>query len=415
MRPLEEYENRITVWRATQGFTYRSVEDDLIGSWIRLKRFFAIMEGFHTIFFFASHQSQKTVFISISLCRVPWIYRGGIWTATNMCMRVIQQFLKDVIDALQTSVCQVMVPPHYRGVLYLRAPPHPLWSQQLISMWRLNPKVPAGHVINMCNEVYYLISQHTTPKYQKLLLHHLPVELLSIIIRDMDKHTVRSFGSTSKLLRTISVPFVYRNVELRLRKFSLGGVEAAPDGLEEMRRQMICAYHSRDVLVSRLTLLQSFPNVLGYIQSLTVNNEWRGTPLAWTQLTPLLELFETLYQPIIDALGTLIRHTLNIKHVGLSHILIHGEFPFALANIPTLRTVELLMCKIVAPRMDSLPNPYIHNLIFAHPASKDGDSDIWAFLHLVPSIRVLSLFGLDKENSLSVTSLDPLSSQIQID
>ncbi|KAL4244159.1 hypothetical protein ABKN59_010595 [Abortiporus biennis] len=72
------------------------------------------------------------------------------------------------------------------------------------------------------------------------------------------------------------------------------------------------------------------------------------------------------------------------------------------------------MCKIVAPRMDSLPNPYIHNLIFAHPASKDGDSDIWAFLHLVPSIRVLSLFGLDKENSLSVTSLDPLSSQMQI-
>ncbi|KAL4251574.1 hypothetical protein ABKN59_006687 [Abortiporus biennis] len=107
MRPLEEYENRITVWRATQGFTYRSVEDDLIGSWIRLKRFFAIMEGFHT----------GTLDLSgRHLDRYKYVHAR------------IQQFLKDVIDALQTSVCQVMVPPHYRGVLYLCAPPHPLWN-----------------------------------------------------------------------------------------------------------------------------------------------------------------------------------------------------------------------------------------------------------------------------------------------
>ncbi|PVF91907.1 hypothetical protein CPB86DRAFT_261128 [Serendipita vermifera] len=59
--------------------------------------------------------------------------------------------------------------------------------------------------------------QHPIPKFQQLCLHHLPVEVIRLVYREANLRDARLLSSTSKRMRDIALPFIFRSRRLELK------------------------------------------------------------------------------------------------------------------------------------------------------------------------------------------------------
>ncbi|KAK0244987.1 hypothetical protein EDD85DRAFT_799192 [Armillaria nabsnona] len=266
--------------------------------------------------------------------------------------------------------------------------------------WLLPIRVDYATLMDMAESVRSRIADGVQPKFQKLLLHDLPDELLDAIYRHADLTSAVLLSATCRRMRTISLPFIYTSRDLGLRQ-SLKSMISPQDADAEVRKE-----HAIRVLLKASVraledahFLLTRPDITSKFRSINVFNNWSSNAYPYHPDFP-----PSLFIPAISqAVCAVLRHTVNITSLSMFGFPLQDHVFEAIATLPTLRTLKLTGCLVesfmASPQLVRVQNLAVHVL---------GEEDLctWDILILFPNVVNISFFDTSRsamELSDSVT------------
>ncbi|KAL4243800.1 hypothetical protein ABKN59_010716 [Abortiporus biennis] len=142
--------------------------------------------------------------------------------------------------------------------------------------WRLSTKsCSLAFVLSETDDVVQYLDDHPEPKFQTLLLHHLPPEIIHLIMEYADLDGARSIGATSLAFREISVSYIYKS---RTLKLSVNLNYKTIQDLTTQEERRVFKYQAlvaaKEKLIQYMDFLLSRPDILRSIIRLTISGDW---------------------------------------------------------------------------------------------------------------------------------------------
>lgn len=230
-------------------------------------------------------------------------------------------------------------------------------------------------------ETWGCINSHPGPQIQSLCLLDLPPELLDHVMVFARTDGSRRLGSTCRVLRTISTPYIFKvrdpnktslpasalnRGSLQTRTLSFGSTKQWPRDAEwdyeeyeeAARRARDLWSTAQEMVLTKLQFLLSRADISASLEALRV--------LAW-RVVPSTPNEPDLFRPLCQQLQHLLFHTPALHTLSLSSISISVELRQHIMNLPNLRTLRLMECttpelELAGPLPPHLQNDSVRNL-----------------------------------------------------
>ncbi|EMD34022.1 hypothetical protein CERSUDRAFT_97948 [Gelatoporia subvermispora B] len=269
----------------------------------------------------------------------------------------------------------------------------PSFIKGFMQKWRLSPDINEDWYATRIKKVMKALAK-MPPKFQKLCLLDLPPELHYHIMRHAATEDVRRLGATCRVLREISISFIYERREVTL-KFDLlrnyGGSAQLLDMSEEEARANLHqqAQDAQAKFLSEIDLLLAHEEPLRRMRSLSVKDAWISVVKERIGINAGSQGYDDYWQPILRGIEEVLRRVRLTRFQSVSFGLTPPILT-ALAQMGTLRRLQLndfpsqLSVEVLAtlPRMSSVVNvSWVYH--------RDAQDDILELLALTPCVRCL--------------------------
>ncbi|CAL1717013.1 unnamed protein product [Somion occarium] len=272
--------------------------------------------------------------------------------------------------------------------------------------WKIDERYSLVDLFKETEETWDVILKHPQPKFQKLCLQDLPVELLHAIMKHASIYDVRRLGATSHLFHDISISYVFESRNLRLqcaRPIDEANILALP--MDQRRRYRTNLMKTaRKVFLEEVKFLISREDILSRLRKLKLSDEWTD----YIPLTTFIDDVDgkaTFYEPIIRAIGDLLVCAPNISEVVLSPWIITSSLCkcLAVSKLETLTISHCIADLTFEDQIHDLPlSMSVRSVTFTLSTMSHLGS--WRVLSLLPFVENLSIRGVNELRFLGNTT-----------
>ncbi|KAI0076033.1 hypothetical protein K474DRAFT_1772858 [Panus rudis PR-1116 ss-1] len=248
------------------------------------------------------------------------------------------------------------------------------------------------------------------PKIQTLCLHHLPPELLMIITKNLSPKDALHLGSTCRLLRELSIPFIHDDVTIRLPfPYALRTVLADSELSDRYHMLAVHYRYGQERVIEQLRFLRRHPNYTQKIKYLRVVDksapdlhkyEWE---LREDFLSPpLLHSLQKNVHSVDRLLPAILSRSPNVRNLHFMSWKITMPILKSLASMTQLRRLEFFDCAAsfdVAAELSALPSELsVTNMSLSHyNCGEEHVLDLWLVTRACPHLQHLT-FGVQTDD-----------------
>ncbi|CAL1716977.1 unnamed protein product [Somion occarium] len=258
------------------------------------------------------------------------------------------------------------------------------WDQFLVK-WHAHDTFSLYKFSTWRDRVVDCFRENRNPKFQTLCLHHLPPELLLYIVEIAGVDLAQKLGTTCRLLRDISFPYVFKdhtfnlscNLDRDHQYNSLDSFDAQVAYLEPLVAQ------ARLKFLSDVDFVKARPDILTALRNLSVHGDWR----VQTNLVDD-ESRHSFYAPVYASINNLLPCLPNLQSLTLTSWDITEELTRSFRCLKQLHTLMMSACTSAVrfphaiAKLPSLLN--LQLLMFTKE-----QRDCWLFLGMCPNIKDL--------------------------
>ncbi|KAF8999421.1 hypothetical protein BDQ17DRAFT_1360993 [Cyathus striatus] len=252
--------------------------------------------------------------------------------------------------------------------------------------WHLCTKAGYGFLVNPIERLLIELANNPIPKFQKLCLLDLPVEILDYIFSFATIKQARLLSSACHKLRTIGKPYIFvsRSLKLELPHTFWSERAAArkqgdtPESLQESLIETIKT--CKTDLIKQAEFLLSRPDLMNVVSSL-----WIG----FTAMDMLRRagvnviLGNAFFAPMFKVLKDVILNCRNLRDLSISTLDLSSEILQAACSLCNLITLDL---HCITPQKSIL------NLVLMD--SSQPTFNVWAPVAMCSSLRTLSVVNI---------------------
>ncbi|KZT30759.1 hypothetical protein NEOLEDRAFT_1166133 [Neolentinus lepideus HHB14362 ss-1] len=244
------------------------------------------------------------------------------------------------------------------------------------------------------------IAANPNPKFQQLLLTHLPTELLDHIFFLAPQSKAFLLGSTCRLLREISSRYIYKSRGIALAYKPDLNKRIGEEDLREM------VYAAKTRLLDTVKELLARRDIMQKTTYLHLSDEWQmfnrvGDDVEITRPNEDnlygCDINKDFYEPILTNMATFISTSVNLTRLSLVYIFVSPAIVRAIVSLPRLHTLSMVGCnfspglRLFPVRMPSSQS--ILDLQIKSPTVLWANYVYWTFLTMCPNVRSLSAVG----------------------
>ncbi|KAG7440068.1 uncharacterized protein BT62DRAFT_997967 [Guyanagaster necrorhizus] len=369
----------------SEGGGVTSIVDDEIFRLVRLRAFFNSLKGFYT---------GRSDLTGRFRARFDFLYAR--WEK----LRVDLDALAATAEPYQDEWIDFLEQKH--EYTNYKMTDEELWKQ-FQQKWLLPSEADYADIMRMAGSGPK-IAHDAEPKFQKLLIDHLPDELLDAIYKHMDITDSLLLSATCRRMRAVSLPFIYtsrnlglyQNTTAILSRNAIQKEHAIKDLLKASVRALEDAY-----------FLLTRPDITSKFQSINVFNHWDITITFHHDDFPPSLFLPAISHTICAVLG----HSMNLTNLSMFTFPLHSHIFQAIAALPHLRTFNLTSCPIestiTSPQLVQVRNLAVH--------IRDEESiSTWETLALFPNaINVLffhsSIFTMQLADAITLDRFSHLT------
>ncbi|TFK56551.1 hypothetical protein OE88DRAFT_33157 [Heliocybe sulcata] len=254
----------------------------------------------------------------------------------------------------------------------------------------------------LTKEVFGVVLASPEAKLQRLLIIHLPTEMLHRIFMFASRSQATLLGSTCRRLRAISFEHIHKRLCLGFGLEHAGVPEARDRNLDEVAKHDKYLFMKRtDALLSRDDIRQK----TRYLQILDRWYSYRHSLAGGLQVLRFsndnlygVDINSGFYTPIMTKVAIVITSCLNLTELCLSHVILSQGVLEAVVSLPRLHTVKLEGCNM-GPDLRRLPIMFspsetIVNLSLHHNILPRDNYWYWVFLSICPRVRNIGASGV---------------------
>ncbi|KAI0076029.1 hypothetical protein K474DRAFT_1708540 [Panus rudis PR-1116 ss-1] len=254
-----------------------------------------------------------------------------------------------------------------------------------------------------------LVLGPTKPKLQKLCLHHLPPELLVMIMEYLPTKDALHLGSTCRLLREISMPFIHDSLTIQLPfSHALKRILRDTEPSEQCHRLAIYHRVGQEQLIEQLIFLRDHPDFTRKMTDVLVVDRSASElqKYDWDQrkesLPPELQATLQKNEHFIDQLlPAVLSRSPNVHDLQFSSWKITIPILKSLVSMTQLWRLTFFGCRAsfdVAAELPSLPSLSAPNLSLNYLDSGEDDVlDLWLVVGACPNLQHLT-FGVHTDD-----------------
>ncbi|KAI0777030.1 hypothetical protein BC629DRAFT_628876 [Irpex lacteus] len=244
------------------------------------------------------------------------------------------------------------------------------------------------------------LRRNPSPKFQRLLLRHLPVEIIYNIMKLVGPRDAHRLASCSKTFHEvfISKPNLSIRIDIPYSKTLLMarviGEQPTREGLQALAKDVVTQ------ATRRIESLISQPQHLNGVRKLTVHNDWSPRRLlkaGWRYNQQILYFLGPLSHSIIEFLSSAVNlQTLCLHGVTINTSIVEG--------ISTGRKLSYLILDdcFIPPLVEDVTGP-CRSTSLVHLTVTHGPkyaNDIWKVIKCIPRLRWLEVDGSRSPGSL---------------
>ncbi|KAF8999420.1 hypothetical protein BDQ17DRAFT_1360991 [Cyathus striatus] len=264
-----------------------------------------------------------------------------------------------------------------------------------VKIWRVSHSAGYGGLIEPVRHTLHHLSLNPLPKFQKLCLLDLPVEILDHIFSFAAVEKARLLSSVCQKLREIGKPYIFITRTLKLDLPSGFWKNVVGKDVEETNQLML-----ETIEACKTDLIKQAKFLLGrHDLTNVVGTLWLGNPAMQTMIRFGVNtlLGDTFYEPIFKAFKNVLLNCRNLRNLTLSKADISVDILQAVVSLRQLIVLDFRACTIPQTVIQSvlsgkiIPTPSVLNLVLL-----EGESptfNIWASVALCPNLRTLSVLN----------------------
>ncbi|OBZ72252.1 hypothetical protein A0H81_07928 [Grifola frondosa] len=239
------------------------------------------------------------------------------------------------------------------------------------------------------------IQENNEPIFQRIFLLDLPPEILHYIMDVAGLDETRRLGGCCRILREISIPYIYTSRTLALSsrplmKFKDSVLRDVCTNHESLKGVSQAA---RARFLKDIEFLMSRPDILGRIRNLRVSNEWGHDLLSWAGLHSDSTDYCPFYAPILRTIGDVIVSAPSLQKLS-SNDIITRELLLCVAANSSLRTLDLRSCRFMPINGPTRELPVIKSVVNVYLSVLAPRYDeILNIIGILPNLRFLTISG----------------------
>ncbi|EPQ57480.1 hypothetical protein GLOTRDRAFT_137801 [Gloeophyllum trabeum ATCC 11539] len=273
----------------------------------------------------------------------------------------------------------------------LRDEPDAESLQELRQKWSIASTITYEELLGKAAAIDYVMSVQPMPILQRRRLMFLPVELLDAIMGIAEVRDARFFSATCRLLRRISLKYIYTELIFICRMFPPEDGEFL-DRLRahkaDIQSQLL---PQRDRFMARLDFVKSRRDILDNMSKICIMDQWMTCPEALEEVG-VVDIVRPLDATICTAIGGFLQAATSLTSLFLWQITLDPAIFQAVAAMPRLRTVHYNMCGLeFDPRwlVRHARSTSVVNLALV--VNSETGWTMWNVLPLYPQARVCTI------------------------
>ncbi|TCD69871.1 hypothetical protein EIP91_005948 [Steccherinum ochraceum] len=252
-----------------------------------------------------------------------------------------------------------------------------------------------------------MLSDNPAPIFQRLLINHLPPELLHIIFDQyLDQYNARRLGSTCRLFRDIAMTYIYRSCNLRYRWLDRDVLFTAED---EQATILSVILHAQEDLLEQMQAVLADPFVLASILEIYLSgpSELREN-LDFSGFAEESEERQNFYAPLNNAFQSICCKAVNAQRFKIVGWEVPADMMETTLSMTRLRTLEIMDCRIWDdhPETSHLTSSHISNVHFA--IRDTGSLPAWNYIASLPHLQFLLVKVLHNARTLASDHHPPI-------
>ncbi|KAI0076005.1 hypothetical protein K474DRAFT_1311776 [Panus rudis PR-1116 ss-1] len=257
------------------------------------------------------------------------------------------------------------------------------------------------------------------PKIQQLCLHHLPPELLIMIMERLCSHDALRFGSTCRLLRELSLPYIYSSRTIQLPLNLSASPVSSNDPEVKFKVKTTRYLEAQITLINQLHFLRDHPEITEQIRRAFIVDKWTlfdadhdiGAS-AWDEENEKVQVQKGLIAMLTP---NVIAQMSNVENLGISCWPITWPTLESLARLTRLHTLELKNCSALSSLAPTTTvSLTVERLFFLHHDNIEATTILWIVLSICPHLQHLSFSVHRTDGTGFASSMPPLDFIIRV-
>ncbi|KZT30758.1 hypothetical protein NEOLEDRAFT_34055 [Neolentinus lepideus HHB14362 ss-1] len=269
-----------------------------------------------------------------------------------------------------------------------------------------SPLLPWGFIYPETMVLIHVTDTYPEPKFQRLLLTHLPDEMLHRIFLFTSLSQALLLGMTCRLLRKISFERIYQRFSFGFGMKVDGSLPRPEDGNLD-----VVAQQDKVSFLRGMDSFMSRPHVAQKARYLRLDDVWQSQQSILRTLGDHsfftvsdahaygvdiygVDIDSAFYEPILTTMATVITATIGLRELDLFGILLSSAIVKAITCLPRLHTVTFRGCNF-GPDLRLFPvqlpssSSVLNLAIYPHDFLRDS-SRYWSLLSICPRLRTVS-------------------------